>query len=211
MKRLLCLGLAALAAMGCGRRSRLPYYVDRTLTPVWLDAGSDGGDTLHRVSDFHLVDQRGRAVSLATIRDKIVVASFFYASCRQLCPTLRTQLQRVQAAFNASSGVTILSHTIAPESDSVEVLAHYARENHMDAARWLLLTGARCDIERLARDSYFVELSDSGGKTNGRLLHTETFVLIDQRGHIRGVYDGSLAYDVTRLIEDIERLRDEAV
>lgn len=211
MKRLFWIGLAVLGVAGCGRRSHLPYYTDRTLTPVWLDARLGAGDTLHRVSDFHLVDQRGRSVSRATIQNKIVVASFFYASCRQLCPTLRTQLQRVQAAFDASSGVTILSHTIAPESDSVEVLARYARENHMDATRWLLLTGARPEIERLARDSYFVELSDSGGKTNGRLLHTETFVLIDRRGHIRGVYDGSLAFDVTRLIEDIELLRDEAV
>jgi protein SCO1 len=211
MKRLRWLSLAIVAVMGCARRDHLPYYVDPTRTPVWLDARGSSADTLHRVSDFRLVDQRGRVVSGATIRNKIIVASFFYASCRQLCPTLRTQLQRVQASFDARSGVMILSHTIAPESDSVAVLARYARENHMDAARWLLLTGARSEIERLARDSYFVELSDSGGKTSGRLLHTETFVLIDRRGHIRGVYDGSLAYDVTRLIEDIELLRDEAV
>lgn len=210
MRHRLWLALAIWGAMACGRRDRLPYYLDRTLTPVW--AGRlDGADTLHRVADFHLVDQRERAVTRATIENKIVVASFFYASCRQLCPTLRSQLQRVQAAFDEHSGVMILSHTIAPESDSVEVLARYSRENHLDAARWLLLTGARSEIERLARDSYFVELGDSAGKTNGRLLHTETFVLLDRRGHIRGVYDGSLAFDVTRLIEDIELLRDEAV
>jgi len=87
------------------------------------------------------------------------------------------------------------------------VLARYARENHLDDHRWLLLTGARAEIERVARDGYFVELADSGGKTNGRLLHTETFVLVDQAGRIRGVYDGSLAYDVSRLIDDIRILR----
>lgn len=209
MKRPLWFGLAMCCVAACGRRDGLPYYVDRTLTPVWVGRPT-GADTLHRVADFHLVDQRGRVVSAATVENKVIVASFFYASCRQLCPTLRSQLQRVQAAFDARSGVMILSHTIAPESDSVQVLARYARENHLDASRWLLLTGARAEIERLARDSYFVELTDSGGKTNGRLLHTETFVLVDRRGHIRGVYDGSLAFDVTRLIEDIELLRGEA-
>lgn len=199
--------LVMVALVGCRHSSSLPYYGDRTLTPHFVADDSLTLETLHRVGDFSFVDQRGRSVTRQTVNDKIVVASFFYASCRQLCPTLRSQLQRVHSAFRDDDGVMILSHTIAPESDSVEVLERYARENHLDDRRWLLLTGARSEVERMARDSYFVELTDSGGKTNGKLLHTETFVLVDRAGRIRGVYDGSLAYDVSRLIEDIETLR----
>jgi len=206
MMRGAVLGLVMIA-VGCRQSTSLPYYGDRTLTPHFVADNSPALDTLHRVGDFSFVDQRGRSVTRRTVNDKIVVASFFYASCRQLCPTLRSQLQRVQATFRDDDAVLILSHTIAPESDSVEVLERYARQNHLDDQRWLLLTGARSDVERMARDDYFVELTDSGGKTNGKLLHTETFVLVDQRGLIRGVYDGSLAYDVSRLIEDIQTLR----
>lgn len=202
-----CLGLAALCMAGACRHEALPYYGDRTLTPRFVADDSPVLDTLHRVGDFALLDQRGRSVTRHTVDDKIVVASFFYASCRQLCPTLRSQLQRVQAAFRDDDHVMILSHTIAPEADSVAVLERYARQNHLDDRRWLLLTGARSEIERTARDNYFVELTDSGGKTSGTLLHTETFVLVDQAGRIRGVYDGSLAYDVSRLIDDIRTLR----
>jgi protein SCO1 len=205
MKRQLVLVVLTLTA--CRHATSLPYYSDRTLTPRFIADDSPVLDTLHRIGDFSFVDQRGRSVTRRTVSDKIVVASFFYASCRQLCPTLRSQLRRVQSAFRDDDGLVILSHTIAPESDSVEVLERYARQNHLDDERWLLLTGARSELERMARDDYFVELTDSGGKTNGKLLHTETFVLVDQRGRIRGVYDGSLAYDVSRLIEDIQTLR----
>lgn len=210
MMRATMLGLVMIVASGCRHATSLPYYGDRTLTPHFVADDSRALDTLHHVGDFSFVDQRGRSITRQTVSDKIVVASFFYASCRQLCPTLRSQLQRVQATFRDDTGVMILSHTIAPESDSVEVLERYARQNHLDDQRWLLLTGARSEVERMARDDYFVELTDSGGKTNGKLLHTETFVLVDQAGRIRGVYDGSLAYDVSRLIEDIHTLRASA-
>jgi len=201
--------LAAVALLlgACRQAPRVPYYGDRTLTPQFLSDESPALDTLHRVGDFQLIDQRGRRVSRAVVDGKIVVASFFYTSCEQLCPTLRSELRRVRSAFEADDRVVILSHTIAPESDSVQVLARYARQNQLDDRRWLLLTGTRAEIERLASNAYFVELTDSGGKTKGKLLHTETFVLLDGEGRIRGVYDGSLAYDVSRLIEDIRALR----
>lgn len=201
--------IAALVLVaGCAHPRALPYYADRSLTPQWFGT-SAVPDTLHRVGDFHLVDQTGETVDRSTVDNRVYVASFFYAECQQLCPKLRSQLQRVQAAFVRDTNVMILSHTIAPEADSISVLRRYAVENHLDDRKWLLLTGARSEIERLARDEYYVELRDAGGKTMGRLLHTETFALVDRDGHIRGLYDGSLPYDVTRLIEDIHTLESE--
>jgi protein SCO1/2 len=192
-------------AEGCRHRTSLPYYVDASRTPVWL-APSDAS-TAHRVGDFALLDQRDARVSRASVQGKVYVASFFYAECKQLCPKLRSQLARVATAFAGDTNVLILSHTIAPEADGVAVLDRYARANAIDGRRWRLLTGSRTELERLARDAYLVELGDSGGKTIGRLLHTETFALVDADGHIRGLYDGSLPFDVSRLIEDIRILR----
>jgi protein SCO1/2 len=191
-----------LGAKGCVSTT-LPFYIDRSLTPTWAVPDS----AMHYVGDFALVDQNGRVTSRDDVRGKVYVASFFYTSCEQLCPKLRSQLSRVVDEFARDDSVIVLSHTIAPESDSVSVLRRYAKENHLDAKKWRLLTGSHAEIERLARDAYFVELRDSGGKTAGKLLHTETFVLVDAQGRIRGLYDGSLAYDVSQLIKDIHTLR----
>jgi len=80
-----------------------------------------------------------------------------------------------------------------------------------DAAfRWIADdpdTGDRAELLRLAREAYFVELEDTTGNTVGDLRHTETLLLVDGDGHIRGAYDGSLPYDVSQLIADIRRLR----
>ena len=184
----------------------LPYYDDAMLTPVWpLDATTRSA--LHRVGDFRLTDAHGRAVTRHDVEGRIYVASFFYTQCRTLCPDLRVQLTRVHDAFAGDSSVLILSHSVMPEMDDANRLAHYALRNGIDGRRWMLLSGDRAELTRLARDAYFVELADTTGNTSGRLRHTETLVLVDEVGHIRGVYDGSLAYDVSQLISDIRQLR----
>jgi hypothetical protein len=38
------------------------------------------------------------------------------------------------------------------------------------------------------------------------LQHTETLVLVDRDGHIRGAYSGSIAFEVTQLIADVRQL-----
>jgi len=40
----------------------------------------------------------------------------------------------------------------------------------------------------------------------GGLLHSGAFVLVDQQGHIRGVYDGTKEDQVDKLIADIPKL-----
>ena len=184
----------------------LPYYADRTLTPYWL-ANKGAANAVHRVGDFHLVASDGRAVSGADVAGHVYVASFFYSECRTLCPDLKVQLTRVHDTFAGDTSVMILSHSVMPERDDPARLAHYAVRNDIDGRQWKLLTGSRAELIRLARDAYFVELADTTGNTRGRLQHTETLVLVDSRGHMRGVYDGSLAYDVTQLIADIRQLK----
>ena len=196
----------SLAAIRPTSARELPFYRDVSLTPHWPVTRVERA-AMHRIGDFHLVDAAGQAVTRRDVTGRVYVASFFYTQCRTLCPDVRAQLARVRETFEGDSSVMILSHSVMPESDVPSRLAHYAVRNGVDGRQWKLLTGRRRELVRLARDAYFVELADSSGNTQGRLRHTETLVLVDQEGHIRGVYDGSLAYDVTQLIADIRQLK----
>lgn len=40
----------------------------------------------------------------------------------------------------------------------------------------------------------------------GGFLHSGAFILIDRKGHIRGVYDGTVKEQVDELIQDIPKL-----
>lgn len=184
----------------------LPYFGDSTLTPRW-PASAHEANGLHRIGDFRLVASDGRAVTGRDVAGHVYVASFFFSECRTLCPDLKTQLTRVHDAFAGDTNVLIVSHSVMPERDNPARLAHYAVRNGIDGKQWRLVTGERTELARLAREAYFVELADTTGNTRGRLRHTETLVLVDGQGHIRGAYDGSLAFDVTQLIADIRQLR----
>lgn len=202
MKRI----LLALLLAGCAARpERLPFYQSRELTPEWLTP-AEARDA-HRIRPFELPDQDGRTVGMRELRGRVHVASFFYTSCHQVCPRLRSSLARVQDAFAGDAGVALVSFTVDPGRDTEGVLRRYARVNRVRSGRWHLLRGSEAQIRDLAARSYFVELSDETGNTAGDLLHTETLVLVDGEGRIRGVYNGTRAYDVTQLIGDIRTLR----
>jgi protein SCO1/2 len=81
---------------------------------------------------------------------------------------------------------------------------HPHRRRGVDPTRWFLLTGDAGQIGRLARTSYFANDDREG---EGRLIHTEKVLLVDGDRRLRGVYNGTLAFDVERLLEDIATLR----
>jgi protein SCO1 len=200
MKRLVA-GCMMLAACG-SQRAELPFYTGADRTPHWDASAAQA----HRIAEFSLEDQDGRLVTNDSLAGHVYVANFFFTSCRQVCPKLRTNLAVVQEKFAADPRVVLLSHSVTPDFDSRDVLHQYAQKNGVRSGKWHLLRGDYATIERLARDAYFVELDDGSGNTVGDLVHTETFALVDGRGRIRGLYNGTLPADVEQLMADMEVL-----
>lgn len=177
----------------------LPFYSDSTLTPVWTADTS----AVHRVEQFSLIDQRGRRVSELDFNGRIIVLTFFYATCKDLCPRLQSKLAAVREAYRDDPRLLLVSISVAPEHDTAPILAAYAKANHIDASDWLLMTGARAEVERVARASFFANtpIVRAAGATHG-----ETIWLIDPSRRIRGLYNGTMPLDSRRLIEDIATL-----
>jgi protein SCO1 len=82
------------------------------LLPVYGEKKAAGKDTVyHTISDFDLINQYGENVSLNTIKGKIVVANFFFATCQSICPEMSTNLVDVQKEFELDDSLLILSHS----------------------------------------------------------------------------------------------------
>lgn len=184
----------------------LPYYNSAEFTPHWLSQDDPTLAEFHKIGSFELANQFGETVSSADVAGRIYVASFFFSTCPGICPAIRSKLSQVQAHFANDSELLILSHSIRPEIDTPEILRAYAESNNVVGERWHLLTGERQALYHLARNSYFANEDLGEVQSNDDFLHTESLLLIDRNGRIRGVYNGLSTSSVGHLIADIEQL-----
>lgn len=180
----------------------LPFYDSPDLTPRWAE------DVAHTIGEFALVSQTGESMTRDDLTGRIHVASFIFTSCGEICPTLVTELMAVQAAIRDRDDVLLVSYSVAPAHDTAAVLAQFGVERGIDHARWKLLTGDAETIYRLARNSYFADDGrlDAEGPATELFLHTEKVLLVDATGRLRGVYNGSMPFEIAKLIEDIDTL-----
>ena len=96
-----------------------------------------------------------------------------------------------------------------PWVDKVEQLKNYSIANKIDSSKWNLLTGDKDKIYDLARNGYFADENYYKNQNKSEFIHTENFILVDHNGHIRGVYNGTIEFDVERLKRHISILKRE--
>ncbi|WP_405250406.1 SCO family protein [Dokdonia sp. Asnod3-C12] len=189
------------------RTEYLPYYNEKSFTPNWIVPRSQEEKDFHTIPDFALTNQLGETITQKTFDNKIYVTDFFFTVCPGICPQMADNMYKVQEAFKDDPNVVLLSHSVMPTSDTVEVLKKYAEDNGVIDNKWHLVTGDKKDIYSLGRDFYFVENDLGEEKTIDDFLHTENFLLIDSNKHIRGIYNGLNRSSIAQLITDIKALK----
>ncbi|MGZ3861954.1 MAG: SCO family protein [Bacteroidia bacterium] len=181
----------------------------RTLPYFGKKRSMAAGDTnYHTVKDFSFTDQFNETVTQKNTSGKIYVTDFFFTTCQSICPVMSKELERVYKEFYNNKDVMILSHTVNPEEDSVEVLMRYADLHKVNNKQWLFLTGSKKQLYEMARQSYLLNAEEGNGGEED-FIHTQNFALIDKEKHIRGFYDGTDSLEVSRLIMDMHLLLDE--
>jgi protein SCO1/2 len=159
------------------------------------------------IGNFSLLNQFGEPVTNGALKNKIVVADFFFTHCLAICPKMTRSLSVVQKAVKNDPALLITSFSIDPERDSVARLKAYATRFNV-TGQWFLLTGEKKTIYRLARNSFMVTATDGDGGAND-FIHSEKLVLVDKSGQLRGFYDGTSETAVRQLIRDIRKLKAE--
>jgi protein SCO1/2 len=183
----------------------LPIYNPADVNPELVDSTVQYKSKYHTIADFSFVNQNGDTITQKNYEGKIYVADFFFTTCGSICPKMSTNLVDVQKAVLNNPKVMLLSHTVFPEVDSVSVLKAYAIKYGVVDSKWNLVTGDKKDIYTMARKSY---LAVKQGRPDQLydMVHTENFVLVDQKRRVRGFYDGTNKEDIKRLLEDIDFL-----
>ena len=184
--RVRSLPLLLLLAVACHQQSDLPK--------------------LFPVPDAKLVDERGKAVSLASMKGNVTVYDFIFTTCQGTCPIMANNMRAVTKKVDDDAPVRFVSISVDPEHDTPKVLADYAKRVRNDP-RWTFLTGTRADIVKLSVQGFKLAAGDPapGGEP---LLHSSKFAVADKEGVIRGYYDGAdgaSTDDVAKVVASLVR------
>ena len=187
----------------------LPFYNNPDFTAEWIKPSDQKYHSIHSIDTFSMQSQRGHIITNDSLNGKIYVANFFFTSCGSICPKMTNNLSVLQEAFINIPQVKLVSFTVMPEKDSVAALTKYGSDHHINPDKWYLLTGNKERIYKLGRQSYFSEKRLGIQRDSSDFLHTESMLLIDKAGRIRGIYNATLNQDVVRAKADINLLLKE--
>ena len=177
---------------------------------------------------FTLTDQFDRSTSLDTFSGNVVVLTFLYTNCPNVCPIVTSQLRDVyQGLGSDAESVSFVAVSVDPENDTVEAAARYLSKWEL-ADRWRFLVGDRAKLEPIW-ESYYIDpviddpetatlvsslqtpqptgaIDTLRGKISDRFLviHSTPVYLIDAEGRRRVVFTAPL--DPNEVIQDIRTL-----
>lgn len=187
----------------------LPHYFPE------LDASGEvkvvnGDTTFITVPNFTLTDQSDEKVEFN--KDKITIVSFFFSRCGTICPITNKNLLRVAETFKSNDSIDILTLTVDPVYDTPEILKKYANELGSSYKNWRFLTGDKKYIYDLAIKGLKLPVSDASDYDENivdidqTFIHSDKLLLVDKKGNIRGIYEGTNKSDIERLVVEIKVL-----
>ena len=187
---------------------KLPIYQPSMVKFQLVDSTIQHIKRFHKIADFELTNQNNKIITNKMYDGKIYIADFFFTTCPGICPIMKENMIFLQDEFINDNDVLLLSHTVTPDIDSVEILKKYSIEKGVIDNKWNMVTGDKEQIYNLARKSYLVA-EDIESPSKYDMIHTENFVLVDSKRRIRGFYDGTDSNVMDNLINDIKILKKE--
>ena len=187
-------------------KKQLPVYNPVDFKEKLVDKSVRNVSKNHTVANFSLTNQNGITITNKDYENKIYVVDFFFTSCPTICPIMTNNMLKIQDEFIDNDDIKLLSISVTPEIDNVEILKQYAIEKGVNDSKWNITTGSKKHIYELARKSYFAVVEQGDGGLQD-FIHTPNFILIDTKKQIRGIYDGTNENEILRLIADIKILK----
>jgi len=155
------------------------------------------------VADFTLIDQDGKSFRFAASHGKVVLITFIFTTCPDVCPLLTAKFAAIQRALAEQkiADYQLLSITTDPERDSTAALKEYAGRFKADLTHWSFVTGTRADLAKVWK-----AMGVNVTKTDaGEVSHTTLTMLVDRRGTRRVDYYGDKWLD-KEVLNDFQRL-----
>lgn len=156
-------------ALAQGTRSRHPSYPE-----IIQEASADrqGWEKLK------LQDSKGKDFTLESFRGKLLLVSFFFTSCPDICPPQTAGLHKTwkKLGQNEKNSIRFVSISIDPKNDSIAKIEDYRKRFQITTDSWIFARGSEDNVKALAE--HFGSLSSD----KGPLEHRPRMYLMDSKG-----------------------------
>jgi protein SCO1/2 len=156
-----------------------------------------------RAPELAPVDQASQPLTLKDLQGKVVLLTFTYSTCADVCPLITAAMAALQQRLRGveRQQVFFLSVTTQPEVDTPAVLHAYATRLGADFASWAFLTGPPQAVQEVWQ-AFGLTVKR---RAKGVVDHPAWTFLIDREGRVRYRYLGSLL-EVGTILEDMRTL-----
>jgi len=156
------------------------------------------------VPDFSLKDQDGKSFRFANVRGQLIVITFIFTTCPDVCPLLTAKFAAIQRELDRRkiADYHLLSITTDPERDTPAALKVYASQFKANTEHWSFLTGNRRDLAKVWKVFGLNVVKNQ----SGQVQHTTFTTVVDRQGNRRIDYYGEKWRDAD-VFADIQWLR----
>jgi protein SCO1/2 len=141
--------------------------------------------------DFALRDQHGHLLSLSSQRGKVVVLTFLYTHCPDLCPLTAIHIDEAVARLGAGrKGVSVFAVSVDPKGDTPTAVRQFVR-SHRLGSQFHYLTGPQRVLAPIWRKYDVTSVTVGGADPD----HTLYVLLLDRSGKTRVLFDATAKAD----------------
>jgi cytochrome oxidase Cu insertion factor (SCO1/SenC/PrrC family) len=153
--------------------------------PILAQSIAGSGASLNfPAKGFALTDQHGLAVSLASLRGKVVLMTFLDPVCTTDCPLIAQEFRAANQLLGpASNQVELVAVVANPIYHQVSDTQAFDRQEHLDQVpNWLYLTGSVPQLRQVWKDyGISAEILPAGSMIG----HQDIAYVIDRTGRVR--------------------------
>ena len=155
--------------------------------------------------DFTLTDTNGKPLSLSSLKGKVVVLSFGYTNCPDICPTeLLLYSDTLKQLGDDAKKVAVVFVSVDPERDTPELMKQYVKQFHPD---FIGLTDTQGGNElALAKQQWRIISAKADIKSDKlyNVDHSSGTYLLDKQGN--AAYFERFGAEAPQLVADIKTL-----
>jgi protein SCO1/2 len=166
-------------------------------SPLAGAKGVKGG----RAPQISLRDQDGRLVDLEQQRGRVVVLTFVYTHCKDICPLIASSLNAVLANLKQSERehVRVVAVSVDPRGDTFASVRRYTRERHL-LPEFRYVLGSKQDLQPVW-SAYGVLIDPVNLES---IDHTGRIIVIDRKGDLRAGFPPTVP--AATVLADVKKL-----